>query len=184
MFKKMIAIIAVLVLSIGLVTAAQTAPAVNTTAITAPPVATAPADAWVMTLGGVGATKTSGTAATGFGFDISLGKQGKLIFPLEAGVRQNFTYAASDNVQLATKLYVDWTVLQYKKLDVFVGASGGALYGNTPLNWSLGPEAGARVWIKKDVAIVGRVEYPFSVTGNNVRNDDTLKYFLGLAVKF
>lgn len=143
-----------------------------------------PASQWVLSLGGSGATTTTGDSESIFGADISIGRTGHLLLPQEFGLRQSFGYnSTADNETLfSTKLYFDTTLLTYKKLDLFAGGNVGMTYGNTPLLWTAGPEAGARFWLKKDVAILGRVEYPFDL--NNNRAEDTLKYFLGLQVKF
>lgn len=145
----------------------------------------APAEQWVLSLGGSGSTTTTGNSESLFGADISIGRTGHLLLPLEGGLRQGFYYnsAADDNETLfSTKGYLDVTVLTYKKLDLFAGGSVGLTYGNTKPIWTAGPEAGLRFWIKKDVSILGRVEYPFDL--DNSRAEDVLKYFLGLQVKF
>lgn len=142
----------------------------------------APADtAWTLTLGGTGATTTSGNSQSAFGADLSIGHTGFLVLPLEAGVRQQVTYNDGATV-LTTKLYGDWTLFSVSRLDLFAGANVGLSYGNTPLAWTAAPEAGVRLWIKKDVAVIGRVEYPFEI--NNLKPSNTLSYFLGIQVKF
>lgn len=139
-------------------------------------------EAWVFTLGGVGQSRTSGDVGTSFGADISIGRTGHLLLPLEAGLRQGFSYDGDSTTLFTTKLYSDWTLLQYKKLDVFGGANVGLTYGNTKPQWEIAPEAGLRYWLKKDVAVVGRAEFPFDLDGWAAK--DTVRYFLGLQVKF
>lgn len=139
---------------------------------------------WVLSLGGVGATGTDSDGETAFGIDLSIGRTGHLLLPLEGGLRQSFSYATEgeDTALLSTRGYLDVTLLDFKGFDLFVGGNIGLLYGNTEPEWGLSPEAGLRFWLKKDVAILGRVEYPYDLT--NGEWDDTLKYFLGFQVKF
>jgi hypothetical protein len=115
---------------------------------------------------------------------MGLGRTGHLLLPLEAGVRQSVTYASDVGTVASTKVYSDWTFLNYKKLDLFAGANIGASYGNTPFRWSMAPEAGLRFWLKNDVAVVGRVEYPFGINVDGVEHKRTLSYCIGLQMKF
>lgn len=140
-----------------------------------------PAEAWTLTLGGVGSTATTGDKGTAFGVDLSLGRTGHLWLPLEAGVRQSVGYTDSSTVA-GTKLYADWTLLTIKKLDLFAGGNLGVAYGNAPLVWTAAPEAGLRYWLKKDVALEGRTEFPFNL--NDGSFNDTVTYVLGVKVKF
>lgn len=139
---------------------------------------------WTLSLGGSGATTTTGDSESIFGADISFGRTGHLLLPLEGGIRQSFGYDSSGEgtTLFTTRLYLDATLLSYKKLDLFAGGSAGLTYGNTKPLWEAGPEAGLRFWLKKDVAVLGRVEYPFDL--DNGRSKDFLRYFLGLQVKF
>lgn len=143
-----------------------------------------PEENWVLSLGGQGATTTTGDSQTAFGATIDLGHTGHLVLPIQAGVRQGVAYDSTDEATfLDTKVYLDFTVVKLfsDKLDVFLGGNIGITYGNTPLYWSGGPEGGVRWWIKKDIAILGRVEYPFDI--NNSRAEDVLRYFIGFQVK-
>ena len=139
---------------------------------------------WVMTLEGAGITETSGGAETAFGLNIGLGLTGELLFPVEGGIRQGLAFSSPEGNKtiLTTKLYADWTVLQVKKLDVFVGANAGLTYGNTAPIWVAGPEGGLRLWVKEDVAVIGRIEYPFDLNNNKAFNN--LNYVVGFQVKF
>jgi hypothetical protein len=69
-----------------------------------------------------------------------------------------------------------------KKVDLFAGANIGVAYGNTPLNWSIAPETGLRFWIKPNIAIIGRAEFPYDIS--NGRFSEVVKYLLGLQVRF
>jgi opacity protein-like surface antigen len=136
---------------------------------------------WVVSLGGAGATVTSGDTSTGFGADLSVGYTGEVILPVELGLRQGITYSDSDTI-LSTKVYADWTLFTVKTVDVFAGGNAGLAYGNTKPEWELAPEAGVRWWVKDDVAVLGRVEVPFDMDGWEYK--DTVRYFLGFQVKF
>lgn len=140
---------------------------------------------WVVSLGGSGATATDSTT-TSVGLDVSLGVTGDLLLPVEAGVRQSlgFVNVSGDSTVLATtRLYSDWTLFSVKKLDVFAGAAIGVTYGHdVDPAWELAPEAGARLWLKKDVALLARAEVPWNI--QNWEYKDTVRYFLGFAVKF
>ncbi len=137
---------------------------------------------WTVSLGGVGSTATVGDGQTDFGVDLSIGRTGKLFLPLEAGVRQGVVFESNDIV-LNTSLYADWTLFSVKKtVDVFAGANLGLVYGDTKPVWDLAPEAGLRVWVKKDVAVLARVEYPYDLT--NGEWVDALRYFLGFSVRW
>lgn len=143
----------------------------------------APTEAWVLSLSGAGSTVTKGDTGTQFGVDVSLGHTGHLVLPMEAGLRQGVSYDGSSTTIGTTKLYSDWTLFTVlKTLDVFVGGNVGLAYGNTPVSWTASPEAGARLWLKRDVAVLARVEVPFDL--NNGKYTDTLRYSLGVAVKF
>jgi hypothetical protein len=156
----------------------------STNKITAVESVKAPAESWTLTLGGAGMTMLKGKSDSAVGLDVSIGRTGHLLLPVEAGVRQSFAYATPGDgtVLFNTKLYSDWTLLTVKRFDLFAGGNIGMAYGNIPLMFSAAPEAGLRCWIKKDVAIVGRVEYPFDL--NNGCSRDALNYFLGVQVKF
>lgn len=138
-------------------------------------------EAWVLTLGGAGSSKTGSDSSSAFGVDLSIGRTGHLLLPLEAGLRQSVSYNDSDTT-LNTRLYSDWTLLTYKKLDLFAGGAVGLQYGNQKPSWEIAPEAGLRYWLKKDVAVVGRAEVPWDLDGWEFK--DTVRYFLGFQVKF
>lgn len=142
---------------------------------------TAP-DAWTFSLGGVGRTTTSGNVGTSAGVDLSVGRTGHLLLPLEAGVRQGVTYDGDATTVFNTRVYADWTLFTVKKVDVFAGGNVGLTYGNITPAWNAAPEVGARWWLKKDVAVLARAETPFNLTeGKYSKNVD---YFLGFQIKF
>jgi len=136
---------------------------------------------WVVSLGGAGATVTSGDTSTGFGADLSVGYTGKVLLPVEIGLRQGVTYSDNDTL-LSTRVYSDWTLFTVKNVDLFAGGAVGITYGNTKPIWTIAPEAGLRWWVKDDVAVIGRVEVPFDMV--EWEYNDVLRYFIGFQVKF
>ena len=77
---------------------------------------------------------------------------------------------------------MDWTLVTVKTVDVFAGGNVGLQYGNTTPSWEIAPEAGVRWWLKDDVAVLARAEYPFDMDGWEQK--DVFRYFLGFQVKF
>lgn len=140
----------------------------------------APAPQWAVTLGGTGATVTD-DGDSAFGIDLSVGRTGVLLLPNEFGLRQSVSYGDSDTT-LNTRVYNDWTLFTWKTVDLFGGAAIGLQYGNQKPSWEIAPEAGARWWVKKDVAVLARVEVPWDLAEWEFK--DTLRYFLGFQVKF
>lgn len=144
--------------------------------------ATPSAESWVFSLGGAGSTVTTSGGDTAFGVDLGLGRTGHLLLPIEAGVRQSVSYNDGSTL-LNTRLYNDWTLLSgfNKRVDLFAGGAVGLQYGNQTPSWELAPEAGVRLWLKKDVAVLARAEVPFDVDGWKYK--ETVRYFVGLSVK-
>jgi len=138
-------------------------------------------EAWTVSLGGSGASVTKGDVNTVFGADLSVGRTGKLLLPVEGGLRQSVGFDRSD-ILATTGLYLDWTLFTVKTVDVFAGGNVGVTYGNTAAQWEIAPEAGVRWWVKNDVAVLGRVETPFDLDGWGFK--DTVRYFVGFQVKF
>lgn len=182
--------------------AADTAVKASTNAPVAVTTTPAPASDWVMTIGGAGATTTTGDSQTAFGVDFSVGRTLNLIkgFPEEVGIRQSFGYASSTpqsacstggddggTFLASTRAYLDVTVLTFNltkttPVDIYVGGNIGPNYGNTTLKWVAAPEVGLDVWLAKNVALDARLEYAFDL--NNSRAFDALTYFLGVKFKF
>lgn len=138
---------------------------------------------WVVSLGGAGSTATVGDYDTAVGADLSVGYTGQLLLPLEAGLRQGFSYDSS--AVYSTKAYVDFTLFSFanKRFDFFVGANAGAVYGDVQTGWVAAPEGGLRWWVKDDVSVLLRAEAPFQLDGG-ARFTDSVRYFLGFQVKF
>ena len=145
---------------------------------------------WVFTLGGSGATTTSGDSQSAIGLNFSVGRDLSLFGTRdEVGVRQSFGYASPDGgtTLASTRLYADVVVLSFNltktvPVDFYVGGSAGPTYGNTSLQWKAAPEAGVDVWLAKNVAIDARVDYAFDL--NNGRSENVLEYVLGVKFKF
>jgi hypothetical protein len=138
---------------------------------------------WTFALGGAGATTTSGDSQTAFGVDLAVGRTGKILLPVEFGVRQGIAYnTETDNGVFDTRLFADFTLFSVSAVDVFAGANAGLTYGDVSATWTVAPEAGLRFFLKDDVAVVGRVEYPYDIT--NSRWQNTLRYTVGLRVNF
>jgi len=138
---------------------------------------------WVVSLGGTGSTVTVEDHDTAIGADLSVGYTGKLLLPLEAGLRQGFSY--DNSAVFSTKAYADFTLFSFanKAFDVFVGGNVGAVYGDTQLGWVAAPEGGLRWWVKEDVSVLLRAEAPFQLN-NNSGFTDNVRYFLGFQVRF
>lgn len=138
---------------------------------------------WTFTLGGAGSTTTTSDSQSVFGVDLSVGRTGKVLLPVEVGVRQNIAYnTETDNGVFDTRIFADWTLFSFSKVDLFAGANVGLTYGDVSARWTAAPEAGLRIFIKEDVAVVGRVEYPYDISDTRWQN--TLRYVLGLRVSF
>ena len=145
---------------------------------------------WVFTLGGQGATTTSGDSQSAIGFNFSAGRDLTLFGTRdEVGVRQSFGYASPNGgtTLASTRLYADVVVFSFNltkdvPVDFYVGGAAGPTYGNTPLQWKAAPEAGLDIWLAKNVAIDARVDYAFDL--NNGRSENVLEYVLGVKFKF
>lgn len=163
-------------------TAVYAAPATNA------PVATTTKDAgrWTLSLSGTGqsAITDSKLNSSAIGTEFELGHSGQFILPVNAGVRQGIAYSDANgaNWNFSTKVYADWTLVRLGNLEFDAGANVGLNYGNQALSYEAAPEVVARVYLKKDVDVFGRVEYPFNL--NPAASENTLRYNLGVRVSF
>lgn len=142
---------------------------------------------WTFSLSGVGATSTKSSGDSAFGISVDVGHTGIVGLPVQYGVRQSLSYANIDGSQtlLTTALYNDWTVFKHKAFEVFAGANAALTYGNTTPIWTVAPEAGVRYYVKKDIALVGRVSYNFDLS--NLSEGDkynSLGYGVGIQFSF
>ena len=141
-------------------------------------------NAWSLTIAGSGTTTTQ-TASTSFGADVGLSYSGFAGLPtqLETGVRQGFGYSSEGEVMVGrTALAADWNIQVYKKLYVFAGAEAAVKYGNTSPVWTAGPEAGVKYFVKKDVYLLGQVNYDFNLTDSD--QSDAMRYLVGFGIRF
>jgi hypothetical protein len=182
--KTIIAVLSALALSVSTFAAGTTVGATNAPVAVETVAAPTTANAWVVSLGGVGESVTAGDTETVFGVDLSVGYTGQLLLPLEAGVRQGVSYDG-DGTVLNTRLYGDWTLVSLAKntFDVFAGANVGVTYGDLQSVWTAAPEAGLRWWVKDDVSILFRAEFPFRLN-DGAEFTDSIRYFVGFQVKF
>jgi hypothetical protein len=149
---------------------------------------------WVFTLGGAGATTTSGDSQSAFGLNLSAGKTLSLFnvsgITEEAGVRQSIGYASPNGgtTTLSTKPYLDVNLYTFNltktvPVTLFAGGNAGLTYGNSPLRWTAAPEAGLDVWLARNVAIEGRGEYAFDLNPS-AKAQNAIGWFVGVKFKF
>lgn len=159
-------------------------------AVYAAPATNAPvqttANAWTLSLSGTGASAIKGSKlnSSSIGTELELGHNGQFILPVNAGVRQGLSYSDANGSSwtFSTKVYSDWTLIRLGNLELDGGGNVGLNYGNQALLWEAAPEVVARVYLKKDVDLFGRVEYPFNL--NPAASENALRYNLGLRVSF
>jgi len=141
---------------------------------------------WTLSLSGNGSVPTKGDAPDVFGGQIAIGHLGQLVLPIEVGVRQSAAYSSGDaGTLLSTKPFIDWTLLKFGSLEFDLGGNFGVTYGNTPLTWTAAPEGVVRLYLKRDVDLFGRLEYPFALNSNNAPvAQDALVYTIGIRFNF
>lgn len=141
---------------------------------------------WTLSVEGGGSTALTGDKDSVVGATFELGHDGKFVVPFVGGLRQSIGWEDSDGANWAfgTKLFADVPVLKLgKNVQVDVGGNVGLLYGTERETlWTISPEVVARLYLKKDVDLFVRVEYPYDLT--NGRSQDTLTYAVGLRVRF
>jgi len=168
-----------------LTTAVQAAPSTNTTATVQQTVSDL--GLWTFALSGQGNTtinNSSTKVSSNIGAEFQLGYITKIVLPAEVGVRQGIGYADANSASwmLSTKVYSDWKVVRVGNLEADAGVNVGATYGNRPINYTASPEIVGRLYLKKDVNLFARVEYPFDLSAG--KSQDNLVYTLGLQVRF
>jgi hypothetical protein len=176
-------LVGALVATALLVTVASAAPSTNA------PLATPASDLgqWTLSLSGGGSTALGGDAkdvGSAVGGEFQLGHDAKIILPAEVGLRQSIGYSDVNGSSwlFGTKAYTDWTVLRLGNLQFDAGGNVGLTYGNTTPKWTAAPEIVSRLYLKKDVDVFARVEYPFNLTDGKAEN--RLTYVLGVRVRF
>ena len=164
-----------------LATAVSAAPSTN--APLAQPTAWTP---WSLSLSGAGSSALSDATVNNstVGGQFQLGRDVKVVFPAEIGLRQGISYSDvnSSTWLLSSKVYSDWRIIRVGNFEIDAGGNIGIQYGNQPLKWQATPEVVARVYLKKDVDVFARVEYPFDLT--NGRAEERLDYTLGVRFHF
>ena len=165
-----------------LVSVAVAAPSTNAPLVSSP----AGLGEWTVSLAGGGSTafNSNDQDATVVGGEVQIGHAAKLILPLEVGVRQGVGYANSGNSSwlLSTRIYSDVVLVKFGNLQFDAGANVGVIYGNTTLTWVAAPEVVGRLYLKKDVDLFARVEYPFNL--NEGKAENRLDYTIGCRIRF
>jgi hypothetical protein len=138
---------------------------------------------WNLTLSGNGNTTLGSDGGSVIGANVGLGHSGKLLLPIEGGVRQGFGYSTDgDNAVFETKLYLDVFPVKFNRFELGAGLNTGAIYGNLPVVYSAAPEGVVRFWLTEKAGVFARVEYPFDL--GNQKLGDRLNYALGLTIRF
>ncbi len=133
-----------------------------------------------LTLSGTGTTQTQAARNTTFGANVGLDYY--LNKNVSVGLIQGYSYGTVQRAE--TDVNVRYNLpLTVKTLEVapFVGVDGIAGYGNGQPNYAVSPVIGAKVFVKKDVYILGAVNYDI---GLNKATDNAIRYTLGLGVRF
>jgi len=146
-----------------------------------------PSEPWTLSLAGSGFTATKGTATTAMGLTFQVGHYLDLLLPSEVGARQSVNWISRPDENagswaLNTEIYNDWRIVKWRSLELSAGPHLGVAYGNVPTRWYFGPEAEARLWVKKDVYTFFRAGYDKNIS--DTRNDqDLMKYTVGVGFK-
>jgi hypothetical protein len=146
---------------------------------------------WTFALSGGGSSAINNDKLNNstVGLNLELGHTGKLLLPIEGGIRQGISYSdvTDSSWALSTKAYLDPRLFRIGNLQSDAGVNIGAAYGDQPLKWTAAPEADLRFYLKKDVNLFGRIEAPFDLNAANDtfgRFENKLSYTIGLQVLF
>ena len=172
------AFVAIALLSVSAVSAAGTSTNASSSDVLGP---------WTFSLSGGGSSAINNDKSTSstVGGEFELGHKGNLILPLEAGVRQSINYSdvtKGSEWLLSTRAYSDWRLVKLGVLEADAGGNVGPNYGDQKLSWTAAPELVGRIYLKKDVNLFGRIEYPFDLNQGKAEGD--LLYKIGLQVRF
>jgi hypothetical protein len=141
---------------------------------------------WTLSLSGAGssALNEAKIKSSTVGGEFELGHKGTLILPLDAGIRQSISYSdvTGNEWAFGTKVFSDWRIVKLGPVELGAGGNVGINYGNQQPNWTGAPEVVGRLYLKKDVDLFGRVEYPFNL--NTASDEHQLLYKVGLRVRF
>jgi hypothetical protein len=140
-----------------------------------------------LTVGGGGATTVSGDTSTAVGANVGLSYEGLADVPLEVGVRQSFNYANADGASFggSTEFGLDLNFYASRRFAVFTGFATGIRYADgEDLVWYGGPEGGVKVYLFRDVFVLGRVNYDLAINGRDSNEGDSVRYLIALGVKW
>jgi len=177
--KTLVGVFAALALFATVATAAPSTNLVATTTETLTP--------WTFSLSGQGNSTLNNNStykSSNVGAEFQLGYITKIVLPAEVGLRQAIGYSDSQGAtwNLSTKAFTDLTIVRVGNLEAGAGGNFGTAYGSQTGDWTAAPEVVGRLYLKKDVDVFGRVEYPYDITKG--ASQDTLTYTIGLRVRF
>lgn len=146
------------------------------------------AGSWELILG-AGGSNNKDFDSGGFNLNAELGYY--FTPAIEAGLRQGVTYAETDGdsaSSLATSVFADYH-FDFGALRPFIGASVGAVYGNSvEETFAAGPEAGIKWYVKDETFIYGRATYEFifedSDDADDSFDDGRFTYVVGIGFNF
>ncbi len=157
------------------------APIVKTNAVKT---VAAPAKLWSFTLTGVGATAVNGNATT-FATEVGLSRLTRIVVPVDLGVRQDIGYASvGSKFTTSTEVFTDVQLTAFNRFSIFAGPNVRYAYGDQTAKITVGPEAGVKVGLAKNVYSYGRANYDFVLNGNKLTATDTIRYTVGIGIKF
>jgi hypothetical protein len=145
---------------------------------------------WNFSLSGGGITAMGGTKDTVFANEFGMTYNGLFGLPnqFETGLRQGIAYSSADatgGVWGRTAIPVDFNFTIYKNLKAFVGFENSVAYGdNMYAKWQISPEAGIKYQLKEDLYLFTRVNYDFVLNSNVGRNEDAIRYGVGISFSF
>jgi hypothetical protein len=137
----------------------------------------------------VSAAGSSDTEFDNGGIGVNLGVGYFIADGLELGLRQNLSYASSnDNSSWngSTRVAIDYH-FDLDRWQPFIGANIGYIYGeDTHDTWAAGPEAGVKWFIKDEAFLYAIVEYQFyfNSSGDAEDNFDDGQWNYGVGVGF
>lgn len=134
-------------------------------------------------ISGSGTTQTQATRNTAFSAGVTL--ETATYKHVSVGVTQEI--GVGSNLQGATELFTHYN-LSYQlfshEFAPFIGADARVVYGeNLVAGYTAGPSVGAKLFLKKDVYVLGQVNYDFNLH-NSPGSDGVLRYILGLGVRW
>ena len=146
-------------------------------------------DQWKMSLAGSGTIQTESPSGDIIGATFSLARNVTVVIPSEVGIRQGIGWANRPDENsgawvLNTTLFNDWRIVKLGSVELLAGGRVGTTYGNTEMTWAGGPEAEARLWMKKDVYTFARVGYDFAFSDDGIKSKNAVDLVLGVGFSF